>query len=242
MWDVALPLVQPTADRGGFGEVWKEMCQTKATNAAAIATNAAAIATNAAAHTANADAYAYTASAANEATNAAANATHAATNAIHAATTAAASAAAAVVNAVNATRAANEAVAAWATLDPVGLLRRLVGATATVNTETKGEYAMITQYTPGPWESSRDAVPEGYAQATVYEEATGVRVATAFESEANARLIAAAPDLLAACQEYVGWLDWHSVIRDEADGACPFGTLLDAQDAVRSAIARAISE
>ena len=48
-------------------------------------------------------------------------------------------------------------------------------------------------HTPGPWETSRDAVPSHHTQITVYAESSGERVATAFQSEANARLIAAAP-------------------------------------------------
>lgn len=60
---------------------------------------------------------------------------------------------------------------------------------------------MTTKHTPGPWETSRDAVPAGHVQITVYAAADGQRVATAFREEANARLIAAAPDLLAAMEE-----------------------------------------
>ena len=53
----------------------------------------------------------------------------------------------------------------------------------------------MTTYTPGPWETSRDAVPDGHTQITVYAESDGERVATAFRSEANAHLIASAPSL-----------------------------------------------
>ena len=55
-------------------------------------------------------------------------------------------------------------------------------------------------HTPGPWETSRDAVPPGHVQITIYAESTGERVATAFERNANAKLIAAAPELLSACK------------------------------------------
>jgi citrate lyase beta subunit len=41
---------------------------------------------------------------------------------------------------------------------------------------------------------------------TVYAEGSGARVATVFETEANARLIAAAPDLLEAAKYAVSWL------------------------------------
>ena len=47
--------------------------------------------------------------------------------------------------------------------------------------------------TPGPWAASRDAVPDGYVQTTVYAESDGERVATVFRAEDNARLIALAP-------------------------------------------------
>lgn len=59
---------------------------------------------------------------------------------------------------------------------------------------------MNTKHTPGPWATSRDAVPAGHIQITIYAEASGERVATAFLAEENADLIAAAPDLLAACE------------------------------------------
>jgi len=45
------------------------------------------------------------------------------------------------------------------------------------------------------WERSNDAVPEGIVQITIYDEGTGDRVATVFQTEANANLIIAAPDL-----------------------------------------------
>jgi hypothetical protein len=57
---------------------------------------------------------------------------------------------------------------------------------------------MKIEHTPGPWEAIRDAVPAGFTQFTVYAEGSGRRVATAFEADANAQLIAAAPELLAA--------------------------------------------
>jgi hypothetical protein len=55
---------------------------------------------------------------------------------------------------------------------------------------------MKAKFTPGPWRTSKDVVPEGYIQTTVYEEKTGRRVATAFEAEGNASLIASAPTIL----------------------------------------------
>ena len=50
------------------------------------------------------------------------------------------------------------------------------------------------------WETSRDAVPPGHTQVTVYDvERNGQRVATVFDADAVA-LIAAAPQLLAALE------------------------------------------
>ena len=49
------------------------------------------------------------------------------------------------------------------------------------------------QHTPGPWTTSRDAVPDWHTQFTVCAESDGERVATVFRNEANAPLIAAAP-------------------------------------------------
>lgn len=68
-------------------------------------------------------------------------------------------------------------------------------------TNTKG------RATPGPWAVSRDAVPKGHEQFTVYAEEGGERVATAFVDEANARLIAASPMLLELIKECVDGLD-----------------------------------
>uniref|UniRef100_A0A6M3Y0E2 Uncharacterized protein n=1 Tax=viral metagenome TaxID=1070528 RepID=A0A6M3Y0E2_9ZZZZ len=82
------------------------------------------------------------------------------------------------------------------------------------------------RHTPGPWEISRDAVPAGFVQVTVYEERTGRRVATAFKEEANARLISAAPGLLEACklcaqalQDHVQYDDGESLERDGYNAA-----------------------
>ena len=58
----------------------------------------------------------------------------------------------------------------------------------------------MTSHTPGPWNTQPDAVPPGHVQITVYADADGSRVATVFQEKANAHLIAAAPDLLAALE------------------------------------------
>lgn len=65
----------------------------------------------------------------------------------------------------------------------------------------------MAKHTPGPWSVSRDGTPEHHYQATVYEGTDGRRVATVFETEANARLIAQAPCLLMALEELVAEFD-----------------------------------
>lgn len=66
---------------------------------------------------------------------------------------------------------------------------------------------MSAQHTPGEWAISRDAVPPGHVQITIYDESTGNRIATVFDRMANAYLIAAAPDLLATLKAFAA-IDW----------------------------------
>ena len=86
-------------------------------------------------------------------------------------------------------------------------------------------------YTPGPWETSPDAVPEWHTQITIYAETEGrgTRVATVFETPANASLIAAAPDLLEAATEA-----YH-----ELRVRCGYKPGCHAYDALNAAIAKA---
>lgn len=70
-----------------------------------------------------------------------------------------------------------------------------------------------TPHTPGPWR----VVPSGHQQefthwierpaTTEVDRLMVAGVLNTNDAEANARLIAAAPDLLAALKECVGWLD-----------------------------------
>jgi hypothetical protein len=69
---------------------------------------------------------------------------------------------------------------------------------------------MSTNHTTGPWDISRSATPDYAPQFEVYSEVSDDRVAIAFTSEANARLIAAAPELLEALE----WIVKHC---DESD-------------------------
>ena len=118
MWGTVLPLVQPIADRRGFGEAWRQMCAER-TAGAAYAAKAAVDAAHAAFD------------AANEAANEAAyNAAYAAAYAGGAAAAFSAATAAPAANAAAcAAYAADDYADAWATLDPVGLLRRLIAVT-----------------------------------------------------------------------------------------------------------------
>lgn len=61
----------------------------------------------------------------------------------------------------------------------------------------------MSGHTPGPWATSSDAVPDWHTQFTVYAEEGGERVATVFMEPANARLVAAAPDMLLHLQRVV---------------------------------------
>jgi len=78
----------------------------------------------------------------------------------------------------------------------------------------------MSKHTPGPW-SYRDVTAEGTkVYAKIVSGKTGVGFAGAYkilpraEADANARLIAAAPDLLAALQKiparYLGDMDAHT--------------------------------
>lgn len=71
---------------------------------------------------------------------------------------------------------------------------------------------MSTEYTPGPW---RIGTPPPNGEQTIGT-LNGLMVAVATtgaemeETKANARLIAAAPELLAALIETARCLEWHS--------------------------------
>ena len=105
MWS-ALALVQPLADVMGYGVAWATMLSERTTAAATSAATSAS---------ASASKSAYAAAAASAATSAA---------------TYAYAAASAATDAAAATSAAAAAyAAAWTTIDPVGLLRRLVAVT-----------------------------------------------------------------------------------------------------------------
>lgn len=64
--------------------------------------------------------------------------------------------------------------------------------------------------TPGPWELTPDGVPDGWTQIGVYG-GDGARVATVKTSDADARLIAAAPELANACADALDLLSLGGV-------------------------------
>ena len=94
------------------------------------------------------------------------------------------------------------------------------------------------KYTPGPWEAGWwcrvptvfDSRGNGtVALATVHDMTTG-------DPEANARLIAAAPDLLAACEKMVAYRDRSGPLSFQLEKADYFFEM------ARQAIARADRE
>lgn len=99
---------------------------------------------------------------------------------------------------------------------------------------------MTTKHTPGPWTMhprfSDGAEVRSIAQvawcgaAAAYGE-SGNQNIDAAEACANARLIAAAPDLLAVCEGLVAW--W------KADGISGNATLDALSDKARAAVAKA---
>jgi len=60
---------------------------------------------------------------------------------------------------------------------------------------------METKHTPGPWIESK--IGNHYEEYLIYSEETGKNVAINVDGLANARLIAAAPDMLEALKEFL---------------------------------------
>lgn len=96
-------------------------------------------------------------------------------------------------------------------------------------------------HTPGPWELSdntdvdgrRRVIRDGYAVALVCSRASSPASGSQyFEKDANARLIAAAPELLAACKAMMAKPETRDVDRDYTD----FDVAIDA---MRSAVLKA---
>jgi len=57
------------------------------------------------------------------------------------------------------------------------------------------------------WVAQNTAGHETHGQSAVYDESTGQTIALVYDGKANARLIAAAPELLAACERALAVLE-----------------------------------
>ena len=68
------------------------------------------------------------------------------------------------------------------------------------------------QHTPGPWETKGTAGHETHGQSAVYCD-DGKDIAIVYDGDANARLIAAAPELLAALKLAASALDASAALR-----------------------------
>ena len=105
------------------------------------------------------------------------------------------------------------------------------------------KHTMQNKHTPGPWASNRSVFSSSatteihignpsHTCAVVYIDNLGKHKE---EQEANARLIAAAPDMLAALSAYVAAINGLS--RQQVE-ECPFA-VIDCVHAARAAIAKA---
>lgn len=93
----------------------------------------------------------------------------------------------------------------WGTLRAVRNTPRYAGDKGLVGIfelyEREKKRRAETKTAPEEWHKSRDAVPEGYVQVTIYGE-DGRRVATVFDREA-VNQIGAVPKMLAALEEVI---------------------------------------
>lgn len=100
----------------------------------------------------------------------------------------------------------------------------------------------MSKHTEGPWNASGT----GNHQGLVISEATGANVAVTYDGEADTDLIAAAPDLLAACKIAIhqcglllqsqGWNErWDSITGGEWAGPAVMHILDAADAAIRKA-------
>lgn len=82
---------------------------------------------------------------------------------------------------------------------------------------------MSTKHTPGPWTMHprfddgaevRALAPVAWCGVASTHGASSSQVIDAAEARANARLIAAAPDLLEACERLLRWAGWPHAEKD----------------------------
>lgn len=97
---------------------------------------------------------------------------------------------------------------------------------------------MNTKHTPGPWRHERGMIL--YGETTQTDRGTCYNVIAALHgtalpnAQANARLISAAPELLAACEQHANYYD-HAL----PDGAWTRTPMWGILAAIRAAIAKA---
>ena len=100
----------------------------------------------------------------------------------------------------------------------------------------------MTEFTPGPWASHEHTQTDTY---TIYVagrnwESWGIaHIGYTKEDKANARLIAAAPDLLEALTEYIRLFEAHCITNHSTDDKDFTGYLAEK---ARAAIAKATGE
>lgn len=100
--------------------------------------------------------------------------------------------------------------------------------------DIQSKSANETKHTPGPWQANKWA--PGYSISAPDSQYTVCNLSDCNNAEANARLIAAAPDMLEACQQIINDSDMDAI-----HGAGRSVTH-DAIDKVRAAIAKARGE
>ncbi len=77
---------------------------------------------------------------------------------------------------------------------------------------------MTMKHTPGPWSVSKHATPDYAPQFGIYagDSPNDLAIVKGDNAEADAALIEAAPDLLAALQEAMPFLRWAASRREDA--------------------------
>lgn len=73
----------------------------------------------------------------------------------------------------------------------------------------------MSKHTPGPWNVTVNYEDEAFS----IDDSLGFPIAIALKIEANARLIAAAPDLLEACKLALSSCEPHSVVHRKISDA-----------------------
>ena len=100
------------------------------------------------------------------------------------------------------------------------------------------------KHTPGPWRIEDIESTQPYTEYDVYADDHRVMHVHGIDdgAEANARLIAAAPDLLLTLKDLIGWIDISGLAKTKDGGCGPFaykGTEYEVVSNARAAIAKA---